>query len=118
MMLAPFLLALSAVLAKRSASDANGTTVQRVVVPWFAVGFVAMAAFNSLGLLPPSWHQALLALDQLLLAMAMAALGLSTHASALRRAGTRPLLLAALLFGWLVLGGALVNGVVGGWLRL
>ena len=45
----------------------------------------------------------------MLLAMAMAALGLTTHASALRRAGLRPMLLAALLFAWLLGGGLLVN---------
>ena len=37
--------------------------------------------------------------------MAMAGLGLGTHLSAIRRAGLKPLLLAALLFAWLVLGG-------------
>ena len=44
-----------------------------------------------------------------LLAMAMAALGLTTYASALRQAGPRPMLLAALLFGWLLGGGMLIN---------
>ena len=36
---------------------------------------------------------------------AMAALGLTTHVSALRRAGAAPLLLALLLFVWLLAGG-------------
>ena len=45
----------------------------------------------------------------------MGALGLTTHVSAVRRAGARPLLLAALLFAWLVIGGLAVNGLVGGW---
>jgi uncharacterized membrane protein YadS len=40
----------------------------------------------------------------------MAALGLSTRADSVRQAGARPLLLAAGLFLWLVIGGALVNG--------
>ena len=41
--------------------------------------------------------------------MAMAALGLTTHVSALRQAGARPMLLAVLLFGWLLAGGLLIN---------
>lgn len=118
MMLAPFLLLLSAWLARRNAADAGAEGVQRLVIPWFAVGFIGVAAFNSLQLLPADLHRALLLIDQLLLATAMAALGLTTHASALRRAGTRPLALAALLFVWLVLGGALVNALLGGWLSL
>ena len=44
-----------------------------------------------------------------LLAMAMAALGLTTHASALRQAGAKPMLLALLLFVWLLGGGMLIN---------
>ncbi|MGB6053920.1 MAG: putative sulfate exporter family transporter, partial [Burkholderiaceae bacterium] len=50
--------------------------------------------------------------DTALLAMAMAALGLSTHLSAVRRAGVKPLLLAGLLFAWLIGGGALINHAV------
>jgi uncharacterized membrane protein YadS len=45
--------------------------------------------------------------------MAMGALGLTTHLSAIRRAGIKPLLLGALLFVWLVAGGALINGLLG-----
>ena len=106
MMLAPFLLALSVWLARRPGSPsaaANGHA--RLTIPWFAFGFLAMVGFNSLDLLPRAWVQGLLELDGLLLAMAMAALGLTTHASALRRAGARPLLLALLLFVWLLVAG-------------
>jgi uncharacterized membrane protein YadS len=56
-------------------------------------------------------------LDTFLLAMAMGALGLSTHLSAIRKAGLKPLLLGALLFGWLIAGGALVNSLVSGWVH-
>ena len=41
--------------------------------------------------------------------MAMAALGLSTHFSAIRQAGIRPLLLGLLVFAWLVGAGGLVQ---------
>jgi len=118
MMLAPFLLALSALLAVRGQPDDEEDARawhRRLVVPWFALGFVLMAGVRSLGVLPQALLDALLQLDNLLLAMAMGALGLGTHASSIARAGHRPLLLAALLFVWLVAGGALVNGVVMGW---
>ena len=51
-------------------------------------------------------------IDTLFLAMAMAALGLTTHISAIRKAGVKPLVLAAILFAWLIGGGALINHVV------
>ena len=41
--------------------------------------------------------------------MAMAALGLATQISCIRKAGIKPLLLALILFVWLVVGGALIN---------
>ncbi|MBC7731048.1 MAG: YeiH family putative sulfate export transporter, partial [Bacteriovorax sp.] len=44
--------------------------------------------------------------------MAMAALGLTTHLSAIRNAGIKPLALAALLFAWLIGGGIAINAGV------
>ncbi|WP_421571134.1 YeiH family protein [Stenotrophomonas sp. PD6] len=108
MMLAPFLVALSLLLA-RGRSALPGVPRAKIVVPWFAFGFVAVAAINSLQLLPPALVGAAIDLDTVLLAMAMAALGLTTHVSALRQAGMKPLLLAGLLFGWLLAGGLMIN---------
>ena len=51
-----------------------------------------------------------------MLAMAMAALGLTTHISAVRRAGMKPILLATLLFVWLLVGGGAINQLVQHWL--
>ena len=107
MMLAPFLVGLSALLARgRPASDGQRS---KITVPWFAFGFIAMVGFNSLQLLPTRLVATLVDLDTVLLAMAMAALGLTTHVSALRQAGARPMLLAVLLFAWLMGGGMLIN---------
>lgn len=41
--------------------------------------------------------------------MAMVALGLTTHVSAIRQAGIKPMLMALVLFGWLIGGGAAIN---------
>ncbi|WP_198969929.1 YeiH family protein [Xylophilus sp. ASV27] len=113
MMLAPFLLMLSAWLARNpergdGAAGAHAPAAG-LAIPWFALGFVAVAGVHSLGVLPRPVVELALDLDLVLLAMAMAALGLTTHVSAIRQAGLRPLGLAALLFAWLVAGGAAVN---------
>ncbi len=99
MLLAPLLLVLGFVLARGRAS---------LKVPWFAVAFLGVAGFNSLGLLPPAWLAAINRLDTFLLTMAMTALGMETGAEKLRAAGAGPLLLAGLLYLWLVLGGYLL----------
>jgi uncharacterized membrane protein YadS len=44
--------------------------------------------------------------------MAMAALGLRTHAAAIRHAGIKPILLASVLFLFLMTGGYLINRFV------
>lgn len=108
MMLAPFLVALSLLLARGRAAGPAAARA-KIVVPWFAFGFVAVAGVNSLHLLPQALVSAAIALDTVLLAMAMAALGLTTHVSALRQAGMKPLLLALLLFAWLLAGGLGIN---------
>jgi uncharacterized integral membrane protein (TIGR00698 family) len=114
MMLAPFLIVLSAYLA-RAGKDAGGARpsmadfARRIVVPWFAVGFLAVTALNTLDLLPRMLVDLLVRLDTFALAMAMAALGLNTRFSALRTAGAKPLALAALLFVWLMVGGTSIN---------
>ncbi len=99
MLLAPLLLVLGWVLARGRA---------RLRVPWFAVAFLGVAGFNSLGLLPASWLALLNRFDTFLLTMAMTALGMETGADKLRAAGVRPLLLAGLLYLWLVGGGYLL----------
>ncbi|WP_211470422.1 YeiH family protein [Collimonas humicola] len=121
MMLAPFLMLLSAYVAKNAAKKSAGagnsrsaksSGAGRLAIPWFAFGFVAVVALNSLAALPSALVAHVNDADNVLLAMAMAALGISTHFSSIRTAGIKPLLFAACLFGWLIVGGAAINNLV------
>lgn len=120
MLLAPFLIGLSAWLAHDAARGParHGATppvapqAAKVALPWFAFAFVGVVMFNSFQWLSPAVLAIAIEVDTALLAMAMAALGLSTHLGAIRKAGLKPLLLALVLFGWLVGGGALINSWV------
>ncbi|WP_034343707.1 YeiH family protein [Comamonas badia] len=121
MLLAPFLVILSAWLAREPQAGRMPRTGaphagRRIAIPWFAFGFIAVVLLNSLVTFPPALKSSATALDDFLLAMAMGALGLTTHVGAIRRAGLKPLLLALLLFAWLVLGGALLNAGAQRWL--
>jgi uncharacterized integral membrane protein (TIGR00698 family) len=109
MMLAPFLV----ILSSRIGDDGEAAAGKRkIAIPWFAVLFIVVAGFNSLHLLPAALVEAILAVDTVLLAMAMAALGLRTHIGAIHHAGTRPILLASILFVFLMTGGYVINRVV------
>ncbi|WP_039058703.1 YeiH family putative sulfate export transporter [Enterobacter sp. Bisph1] len=107
MMLAPFLLLLAARVKQLSPQDSGEKS--KLTIPWFALGFVAIAVFNSFHLLPTNVVNMLNTLDTLLLAMAMAALGLTTHVSALKNAGAKPMIMGLLLFVWLIVGGGAIN---------
>ena len=130
MMLAPFLIALSGWLARDEAQQraasavanpvAEGTKAvggRKLTIPWFAFAFIGMVLFNSLALLPHAAVATAVDVDTFLLAMAMGSLGLTTHLSAIRRAGMKPLLLGGVLFVWLVGGGAAINALVEHWMH-
>jgi len=114
MMLAPFLLLLA--MRVKSLNAHSGEKHGKITFPWFALLFIGVAVVNSFHLLPASLVNALVYLDTLLLTMAMAALGVTTHISSLKKAGVRPLLMALVLFIWLIVGGAGVNLLVHHWL--
>lgn len=111
MMLAPFLLLLSIWLSRRERREAvsDGQARGKITIPWFALGFVAMTGINSLGVLPQAVVSVGIQLDNALLTMAMAALGLTTHIHAVRSAGVKPLILALTLFAWLLGAGLFLN---------
>jgi uncharacterized integral membrane protein (TIGR00698 family) len=113
MILAPFLMLLSGTQRTEAAgAHAGAGSRPRITIPWFAVLFVVASGVNSLQLLPAEMVNVLIQIDTALLAMAMAALGLRTHAGAIRQAGIRPLLLATVLFAFLVAGGYGINRIV------
>lgn len=111
MLLVPFLLLLSAWM-QRCSGDRTEDKKTRIAIPWFAFGFIAVAAFNSVVTLPTAVVAWINDIDTFVLAMAMAALGLTTHVSVIKQAGIKPLILAGLVFVWLVVGGWFVNNIV------
>lgn len=137
MMLAPFLLLLSVFINSTNTKDAKTLSsasdhsqnqpnklkllaqrLKQIQVPWFAFVFIAMVAVNSLLMASPtpmiqSFTERMIDLDNILLTMAMFALGLTTHFSAIKQAGIKPLILAAVMFFWLILGGAMINVLIG-----
>lgn len=113
MMLAPFLLILSFALTKGSSDNGKKPSfinrVQQVKVPWFAFIFIAIVLLHTWVPMTASFERSMVMLDDVLLTMAMFALGLTTHLGAIKQAGVKPLILGAIMFAWLVVGGGLIN---------
>ncbi|OJH39359.1 YeiH family protein [Cystobacter ferrugineus] len=58
-------------------------------IPWFVLGFLAVGVLGSVGVLPAVAKAGLSTASVFLMVMAMAAMGLGTHLSMVRRAGMR-----------------------------
>lgn len=113
MMLAPFLLILSFALTKGSSDNGEKPSfmnrIQQVKVPWFAFIFILVVLLHTWVPMTASFEHSMIMLDDVLLTMAMFALGLTTHLSAIKKAGVKPLILGAIMFAWLIIGGGLIN---------
>lgn len=72
-------------------------------IPWFILGFLLMSGVNTLGIIPQQAAAQIVNVAYLLIAMAMAGLGLGVNFAAFRRLGIRPFW--AGLIGSIVLSG-------------
>lgn len=106
LLLAPVLLLLGFMLSRASASS-DTPDAGKPPVPWFVILFVVMVGINSTGYVPKPVVDGLVLLDNFLLTMAMAALGIETTWAKLKRSGPCPFILATLLAVWLAVGGYL-----------
>ena len=108
MMIAPMLIILGLILASKQRSNDEGSGV-KVVIPWFAVWFVIISGVNSLDIIPQSIVSGINQIDTFMLTMAMTALGMETNAEKFKQAGIKPILLALLMFIWLIVAGYFVT---------
>ncbi|TDE38047.1 YeiH family protein [Antarcticimicrobium sediminis] len=95
MMLAPVVLTLGALAARRLRRAGGEAHRATPPVPWFVFGFIAMVGLASTGWLPEVTKPATATLTQFLLATALAAMGLETDIRKLAAEGIRPALLGA-----------------------
>lgn len=98
--LIPVVVVLSVLVARREEADDGAGTRPGVwrLVPWFLVGFLVLAAVNSLGLIPQAAQQPLATVATFCITVALCAVGASTDLAGLRRTGPRPLVLGVVLW--------------------
>lgn len=105
MLLVPVLLSLGYWVALQAKNGNGGSAKGKVAIPWFALGFLGVIAFNSFDLLPAAVVDVINYVDTFLLTMAMVALGAETSIDKFKKAGAKPFILAALIYVWLLVGG-------------
>jgi uncharacterized membrane protein YadS len=92
-MLAPLMMVLGALATRRTDGGVGGAGAP---LPYFALGFIAAIAANSTIDISPVLKELIVAATTFLLALALAAMGLSTDMRKLAPKGARPLVLGAL----------------------
>jgi len=107
MMLVPFLFLLSWHLSKTQNQKSG-----KIQIPWFAVLFVAMCGVNSIGFIPQNITNIIIEFDIFLLTLAMFALGVETNFDKIKGLGLKPVLLALIMFIWLVTAGLFVSKIL------
>lgn len=105
LLLAPVLVIISRL--RRSAG-----TGAHIKFPWFVFWFGAVIAVQSVITVPPAARKHLIDFDTVLFSSAMFALGVGTRWQRLKQAGTKPLLLAAVIFAGLLCGGWAITRLV------
>lgn len=117
-MLAPLVAGVAVAHRRRVRGAADGGQVDRqqsggrrpAVVPLFLIGFLAMTALRSTGLLPAGVLDAAATAQELLLAAALFGLGTAVHLPTLARSGARTAVLG--LASWAVIAAASYGGVL------
>lgn len=115
MLLAPVLVVLSFILSRTRKQTADGGK-RKITIPWFAFYFIIVICINtglqhlcgvsSVKEIP--LNGTIEYIDTFLLTMAMTALGTETSIDKFKKAGSKPFLLAGLLYVWLLGGGYLL----------
>ncbi|MCX6077590.1 MAG: YeiH family protein [Campylobacterales bacterium] len=111
-MIAPMLIVLGLYLSYAAKKSGGAGSAVKLVIPWFAVYFIGMAGFNSLGLVPQNIVSVINEIDTFLLTMAMTALGMGTIFAKFKGLGLAPLYTGGAMFIWLIVGGFLVTKFV------
>lgn len=82
---------------KRKEAGVNGETVKAKfsltkIIPWFILGFIALAIINSFGLIPAAVSSGMKDVSKFLMVAALAAIGLNTSFKDMKKSGFAPML--------------------------
>lgn len=81
---------------KQAQQGAQGTGKKKLnivkIIPWFILGFLALTAINSFGLIPANVSSALKDISKFLMVAALAAIGLNTSFKDMKKSGIRPMI--------------------------
>ncbi len=77
-------------IVQRGEKDSPKSKFSVSTIPWFIVGFLIMSGIHTLGIIPEEFASFLVTIAYLLIAMAMAGLGLNIDVRTFKRLGVKP----------------------------
>lgn len=106
--------------AAGSAAEIKANVSVKKLFPWFIVGFLAMSALKSVGLIPDAVSDVLKDLSKFLMVAALAAIGLNTSFKEMSKSGISPMLHGFIISALVVIVAIGVEYVMHlmGWLEL
>lgn len=96
-MIIPIALGLAVFVSARRKSTVTTDSIRKII-PWFILGFVAFACFNSVGIGPDYLPAYCANIAKFLIVVALTGIGLSTDLRNLIKIGPRPILLGLLVW--------------------
>lgn len=78
--------------AMEASKDEHAKFNLKSIIPWFILGFLALAAVNSFGLIPESISSLLKDVSKFLMVAALAAIGLNTNFKDMKKSGVAPMI--------------------------
>ena len=79
-------------MRKQSKDTTSGKVNVKALFPWFILGFVALAAINSLGIIPQTLSSFAKETSKFLMVAALAAIGLNTSFKDMKKSGINPMI--------------------------
>lgn len=114
MLIVPLCLVLAMREAGKASRESGGFHV-RTMFPWFILWFVLASVVCSLGWVPANWQAGLDTLAEVLMIVALAAVGLSADPGGMKAAGARPILLGLGVWAAVAIAGLGVQWLFGPW---
>ena len=109
----PTILVFSMIQHRLEPADSRPAFKLTRIFPWFILGFVLMALFNTVGLIPASLQGSLTATSKFLMVMALGAIGLKTSLKDLKQSGVKPFMLGFIISALVVIVAFIVEIIMG-----
>ncbi len=109
----PTILVFSMIQHRMEPAERRPTFKITHIFPWFILGFVVMALFNTAGLIPTSLQACLTATSKFLMVMALGAIGLKTSLKDVKQSGVKPFMLGFIISALVVIVALIVEIIMG-----